>query len=785
MGRKKLGGNKGDSSLLLNLDLHPFAGIGLFILLILSPLSRGLFFPSEYLVAYQLVAIIFVLVSINSIIRREGLGPFSLFDYLPLGMAIVYLAATAVAVDKSGAVRETLEALAVCLLFWSVSRYVRFAKDAAVILGIIFLAGLIVAMVGLGAAAGYINYPGAYENGKIHSTLQYKNALAAYLAACQVLGFGFWLYSPRLWVRVALGPANLIILVTLILTQSRGGWLLYFVVVGAWLLGISRERLVRGLYLISFSALLAMLASRSFWLKVVQGEGYSAIRLFLVYILLSVVLTLLVEAFERGLLKPEISPLTKKLIAYGGVIYVAVVLSVYLIYLAGAVPRAAAQLLPAEVVRRASTISGTDPSFVGRLTYYKDALEIIRRHPWLGTGGGGWKALYHRYQESQYFSTEVHNQFLQVWVETGPVGALLFVSVWVVAIALLFRLWKRARGQGGNVWVNMWSTGIAALTLGVHSFFDFDLSLPALNLVVWSLLGVLRGAERMLEGQRGTPSPKRLAGKCLLYLFLGSALFVPAYSFYRAGVLGAEGARAMLQEDYSKAREVLLKAERLDPFTASYPADLAQVDAALGLEKSDMTLLEESVVKAKRAVRLEPYNPKIRVAVSFAYMIQGLVDQGVAEARALIDINPLDVTAYEHLGRTYIMAARYYLDQKEIYLARPYVLRARQLPEVVAARAKDVLPSHWQGPRLEVTPAISLVAGQAAYLQGEYEQAFPLLQAARKKDDISIEAMIWEAAARTKAGQESTARKLLSEVVKKEPRAEEYYLKLLALEPLR
>ncbi|GFN23699.1 O-antigen ligase family protein [Thermanaeromonas sp. C210] len=780
MGRKALYGTR-----LLNVNLKPFTAFAFLILLTAAPLSRGLFFPSEYLVAYQLVAVIFTLVALDRLNRREGLGPFSVPDYLPLAMAGMYLLSLVVAVNKSGAAREALEALSLCLLFWSVSRYIQGIRDVQFFLRAIFLSSLIVSLVGLGAAAGLVEFPGAYEGGVIHSTLQYRNALAAFLAASQIVGLYLWLFAGSTLGRGLLGPANLILTITLILTQSRGGWILYFLALAVWFAGLPRERLVRGFYQVSFNALIAMAASRSFWLNMAQSNGYGPVKVLGFYLALSCAVSLAMEVVSRGRIRLEMTPVIRNMVVYGGAIYILAVLVIYLVYVAGAVPRAAAQFLPAPVVQRAATISGTDPSFVGRIAYYKDALELIRRHPWLGTGGGGWNALYHRYQESQYFSSEVHNHFLQVWVETGPIGATVFALIWVWAVICLLRLWRRFRRERDDLWPSAWSASIGALTLGVHSFFDFDFSLPAMGMVAWCLLGVLRGRERLLQGAPSEIQGRRLLFQGALSLVLAGALLGPAYSFYQAGVIGAEGARNMAEGNYRLAKELLLKAERLDPFSASYPADLAQVNAVLGLAGDDLEVLEESVVKAKRAVRLEPYNPKVRVALSFAYMIQGLVDQGVAEARALIDINPLDVTAYEHLGRTYIAAARYYLEQREIYMARPYIQKARQLPDLVQARAKQVSPGRWQGPRLEVTPVINLVAGQAAYLEGQYQEAISLLQAARKQAAIAAEAMVWEAAASFKAGQEDLAQKLLNEARAKDDRVAEYYRRLLALKPVK
>jgi O-antigen ligase len=47
------------------------------------------------------------------------------------------------------------------------------------------------------------------------------------------------------------------------------------------------------------------------------------------------------------------------------------------------------------------------------------AVEIVKDHPIIGAGAGGWEALYRQYQNYSYWTTETHSHFLQVWVETG------------------------------------------------------------------------------------------------------------------------------------------------------------------------------------------------------------------------------------------------------------------------------------------------------------------------------------------------------------------------------
>ncbi|MHB1587293.1 MAG: O-antigen ligase family protein [Acidiferrobacteraceae bacterium] len=87
-----------------------------------------------------------------------------------------------------------------------------------------------------------------------------------------------------------------------------------------------------------------------------------------------------------------------------------------------------------------------------RLDFYENSLRIIRRHPWVGVGTGGFVRAYAR--EAARFHMEVtnnpHDQFLLVWIETGLPGLAaliaLFVVQWRAARALAPRERLIARG---------------------------------------------------------------------------------------------------------------------------------------------------------------------------------------------------------------------------------------------------------------------------------------------------------------------------------------------------
>ncbi|MEW6662548.1 MAG: O-antigen ligase family protein [Bacillota bacterium] len=765
---------------LLNLNLRPLVLLGLAVLLFFPPFLRGLFFAPELLLTHQLAAAIFLTFILDRGIKREPATFSHPLDWLLLGLFLAYLVSISVAVNLRGAVGEALKYLNYFMVYLMVSRSALNERTINYLLHIIFAGAVGVAAVGLLSATGHLNYPGAWAGTHINSTLQYRNALAGYLVAAQVVGFTLWVRATNPLHQTLLALGSLLVLTVLLLSQSRGGWIVYPLAVAVWLTGL-RDRFWRGCYLFFLNLGLAMLTARFFLPEVLAKDGTGAVKVLLVACGVMVAAQLLVALGDSLLARRDLEQPYRALLTYGGLLYIAAVVGAYLFYAARALPRVGTQFLPAALLDRAGTISLEDPSAVGRFVFFRDALEVIKNHPLLGAGGGAWNALYHRYKEGIYFTTEVHSAFLQTWVETGTIGFLLFTGFWLV---LAYVLWRLAVSPAGPNHPLVWGSGVAALALVGHSAIDFNLSLPALAILVWALAGIARGgitgtehhADQLLPGtgksfsqlpagQKKPASSIRPWLQLAVGLLLVLALWLPAWRFYQAGVLGAEGARAINAQKLTEARRLMEKAHRLDPFTATYLADLAQVEAALGLANKDPAALQKAKEHAQKAVRLEPFNPRVRATTSLAYLLIGHPDQAVAEAHALITINPSDVGAYEFYGRAAMAAAKHYLVRQEYPMARTYLERVAQLPARVEAKAREI-PAAQPGQRqrkMAVTPLLSLSAGQAACLLGDYSAAEKLLKTAAKQKELAAEAALWLAVTAARSNNQAQAEKYLAQ----------------------
>jgi O-antigen ligase len=116
----------------------------------------------------------------------------------------------------------------------------------------------------------------------------------------------------------------------------------------------------------------------------------------------------------------------------------------------------------------------TDDPTTGRSHFWSVTVDIIKAHPFLGTGLGAFGVIYTRYDSRNglYRLEQAHNDYLQILSDAGIVGAVLAFSF---VLLLFYKGFSRARSRDD------FRRGVALAALSgcfavlVHSFFDFTL----------------------------------------------------------------------------------------------------------------------------------------------------------------------------------------------------------------------------------------------------------------------------------------------------------------------
>ncbi len=108
-----------------------------------------------------------------------------------------------------------------------------------------------------------------------------------------------------------------------------------------------------------------------------------------------------------------------------------------------------------------------------------DSVRIIRDHPVMGVGLGNFETAYPRYQSfaSELWIDYAHNDYVQAVTETGLAGALLILLAITLFVRQAFATPVRASIPEGG-WIRL-GAALGCCGMLVHSFFDFNLHIPA------------------------------------------------------------------------------------------------------------------------------------------------------------------------------------------------------------------------------------------------------------------------------------------------------------------
>jgi putative inorganic carbon (HCO3(-)) transporter len=138
---------------------------------------------------------------------------------------------------------------------------------------------------------------------------------------------------------------------------------------------------------------------------------------------------------------------------------------------------------------RGVTINEANFAIVERLAHWQAALDMARAHPGFGVGLGNYAAAYPHYALFNWPLSlgHAHNIYLNALAETGLIGLLAYLLIWLSAIGLTLRTLRRATG---------WQRGLALGLLGVwahllaHQVVD-NLHVNNIDLLIATEMGLL------------------------------------------------------------------------------------------------------------------------------------------------------------------------------------------------------------------------------------------------------------------------------------------------------
>jgi O-antigen ligase len=186
-----------------------------------------------------------------------------------------------------------------------------------------------------------------------------------------------------------------------------------------------------------------------------------------------------------------------------------------------------------------------------RLEVWRGAWQLWQTSPWVGVGPAHYDVRYREFRTAamQFRPEWVHNDYLNTLVDYGVIGlALVLAAVGLTGYGV-FRTWKyvqprsqdlvaspAARGApGGNRGAFVLGAALGLVAMAVHSFFDFNLHMPANALVAVTWMALLAGHLRFA-------TDRHWVGLHLRGRLVATALCAAGVVY-----LGSEGARRAVE----------------------------------------------------------------------------------------------------------------------------------------------------------------------------------------------------------------------------------------------
>ena len=304
-------------------------------------------------------------------------------------------------------------------------------------------------------------------------------------------------------------------------------------------------------------------------------------------------------------------------------------------------------------------ISLSDPSLGGRALMWSGTVRMIRDAPLFGTGIGSWQWVYQRYKVPGVTVSEpdyTHNDYLNLAADYGLVGVVIMLALFICFFGHAWRISRTAQHSEQRAFAV--GAMLSVISILVHSWFDFNLHIPANSLLLAAIMGftaAMGDQQRRLPAKAVPPIARYTLGAAVLCVGgIGVRFFLPTLMAFHYTDLG-NGAR--IQLDYNTAFSHYERASVLDP---KYPkphvmtgdiylssANWRKTPAKAGERHS---LANKAVQAYERALSLNPLQAYVRVSKARAHELAGEDELALQSYLQAIETSPINAYAYYMLG---------------------------------------------------------------------------------------------------------------------------------------
>ncbi|SFH80669.1 O-antigen ligase [Tindallia magadiensis] len=592
----------------------PWLRRSLCLIMILAPLFRGAFFADTILLLQVSIFLIMLCWVIVKVVKKETLEVREPFHWVLLLIILAYL--IPVITGKWFYLEESIGMilwyLSLAGIFLMTHEVAETAPNREKMTRCIIGLALLLSVIAWFSLAGFFYYTDAVLAGRLASTFQYPNTLAALTISAYFLSLGEYQKTENPKEKKIFIAIAWTFFITLILTYSRIGWLLFPLLACIYWCMIPREKKpsLAGVYLIHFCVTLIFL---SFHYQALPDQGKSSLALLVGLLLGMGVNSGLQYLMDKGKISKVLHHPKRKVIGIACIAFIGV---------------ATYFLLPETITERISHINLDQRSAYERFEFSRNAFTIFLDQPLTGSGGGGWEARYEAFQTQPYTSRTTHSFLFQTMVEAGVLGT---VALFILGITLLFRLLVAFRDKEGTTL----SLVMAILSLLIYSILDFHLNFFSVAMILWIMIALIPWRpEHKMPAFFTRSSRAAMLLLILIPAFLLSGVRLHAYRHHQRGIEALNH-----HQNIEKAQHHLQKSVTYNPFHPMYRSHRAAVAPS-----------EESIVMIEKGLIYAPNHERLSQQAINHYLATGNKEKLEKHVDQYINHRPIKPQAYTYVA---------------------------------------------------------------------------------------------------------------------------------------
>ncbi len=642
----------------------------LLVLLFYPPFFRGLFFQLELVPTYvATVALFLVFFFVQSkFSNKKMLESFSLVEIGLSCMVLIYIISTIFSVNMDLSIQETMKYVDYLLICMMVGRICNTKERILATLKVLVFSAVVVCLVGIGSALGTFSYNGAFTDGMINSTFQYHNTFGIYCLGMLVICY-FCGSSVKSNFRYIYDAAAFILFFGFIFSFSRGAWVLLPIGAVIYYFTVSHEFKIGAIGNLVGNAA-GLLVSMKAFSNVLQQESRAVGWLwFFIGLVVSVLVKFAIcYVLKKINLKNKFYTITMPVILL-------VVFAVAFIF-----KNQIISFLPQNMAERFASISLGTETVTERTVFYNDAFKMIKDFPIIGGGGGAWNTMYKTYQTYAYISTQAHSYFMQVLVEVGFLGFINFIFI---ICAYLYYVVYTFLHCKDSFYRSLIGAGFSAVTvLLIHSAIDFDMSLSAISIILWALVGLQYSISKSATLSKNVFEFKnhflKYGYAMVAIVFLGLSLIT------WSAMYASDKAQAYVEsKDATNMLKYFKLSYSLNPWNPRYVQNYANILNYNASMTKDTNVWKKSIDLMDQSVQLNQYDFNILSYAATFYARNGFADKTETTINLLEKNCPLAPETYDNKASAYVAISQYYISQNQKEEAKRLLQEVANIPKQV------------------------------------------------------------------------------------------------------